>query len=351
MITRLPASHVFHATSLQKPCLRPLLYRAAYPESAPPPGSLNAMMGTLGHAILADLHRGVVDSGSSAVEFSRMFEDRVDAVLPDLLDPDIGTDFGDGSGRKTWLLEDPAEIRTHIETEGPGQGQILLNYVRWWRQNVDPDLTKGILAVEVPYHLEIPSKGESYLVEGMVDLVFSPKPDVVILGDWKFGSMVRSQLSQGMLDMDFQLATYSLAMLRGALTNVPARVPTQSALFLMEDLLPYERKTALSVPRFPTDARANWITYWSGQGKTHWLPGDLRGPLFHPTTFTEDALLQQEREMKARMAATRTGGALVRVRGEHCLFCNSRQLCLEDWKRPKGVKDDGKDDDSGLTDG
>lgn len=351
MISRLPPTHTFHATGLRAACKRPQLYKVAYPDLPEPPSSLAAVCGTVGHLVLGSIHQGLMSDNLSAKDYADAISEHIVSKFDELLDPDTGTDFGDGTGRVSWLMEEESEIRAHLESETPDMGQMIVNYCRWWRQNIG-GLTDGILGVEIPYRMELQGKGHPYIVEGLVDLVvmipeFSK--DRPCLFDWKFGSMARNGLSQGMLDMDYQLATYSLAAWKGALPGVPPQIPAMSGLFLMEDVVPYSRRTPLNVPRFPTDARRRWLTYWQSQGKTAFQPGDLRGPLLHDTTFTEASLRQHETEMKATMAATRTGGALVRVRGDNCLWCFYKDLCVSEWKRDPSTKDEvtnveGQDD-------
>jgi hypothetical protein len=75
------------------------------------------------------------------------------------------------------------------------------------------------------------------------------------------------------------------------------------------------------------------------------MPGDIRGPLVHDVVFTAAMLDQHRDEMRARMAATRTGGGLVRVRGEQCMFCFFKDVCLDEWVKPRKEMQSGESDD------
>jgi len=346
-MARLPESHRYHASSMKGACLRPLYFRMAYPEAFDPPSSLNALGGTIGHYLMSCMHEGKEEWCAS----SKYYSDRIKQICREnqdaLFEPSGGngeaTGGGmrlDATGRGTWLDCERAELNAWLEKEADGYGEQLLQYGRWWSVNVDPDPTKYIVGTEVDYTMTIGSKGAPYVVEGFIDLIVQHPIAGLMLLDWKFGTMLRSGLSEFTLGMDYQLCTYALGMRDGTLriggeTIEKIGKPDLMAFGLMEDLLPYQKRTTISLGKYPTRARSRWVESLLAEGKSVYMPGDLRGPFIHEFAVT-DAMLDQHRdEMRARMAATRTGGALVRVRGDHCSWCFWKEICLDEWNAAK----------------
>jgi hypothetical protein len=334
---RLPQTQEFHATSLRAPCLRPLAYKHMYPD-VQEPSSPAAVEGTIGHHILTLIHTGKAEFACSAERYAQMFSDIVEENLHALTNPDQGMDL-DGTGRASWLEDDLADIRKWAAGAAPDMGEVIMNWCRWWRANIsDKGPLDGVVAVETPLSLTLTSaKGSEYHVAGLIDLILETKSGELAILDWKFGSMTRSKLTQAQLEMDFQLCTYALAVRDGEVVvgGEPvslARTPTVIGLLTMEDLLPYKRKTPIPSPKNSTEARFAWLQGIAKDGATHLQVGDMRGPVLHDAMVNDAVLDLHRSDMMARMAATRTGGALVRVRGEHCSWCFWREECLKEWR-------------------
>lgn len=333
MSVRLAPDFEYHATSLRAHCLRPMYFKQEHPELEAP-GSLKALRGTIGHAITSGIHGGSIKFGASDREYADIFLQIVNENVYDLCDESKGCDI-DGSGRTTFLLEDPADVRKWATSEMDSVGLILQQYCRWWRINMRMSPTEGVLAIEAPYRMELGGEGKAkpYIVTGMIDLLYEHDDLGKCLLDWKWGEYQRSHESQTTLDMDYQLCTYALACREAVIEGVENFVPDTVGWLFMGDLEPYTRKTPISHGSYPTNARRMWIDQLLKSGRVAHAPGDLRGPVLHDTHYTNSMLDQHKYEMIQRMAATRMGGALVRVRGENCSWCFWRDACLEEWKR------------------
>lgn len=337
-MNRLPSTHVYHATELSKPCLRPSMYAETYGEGVRQPGTLKTFGGSVGHKVLADIHQGDGAFGLSSKAYADLFEAVATRDLPALCDPDGG--FTLDGVRSTWLDEEPSDVKRWAVDEAPEYGDQIANWCRWWRHNVG-EPTAGVLGVELPYTMEIESSGDPYKVEGMIDLVFRhPDTGTSFVLDWKFGTGKRGGLGQIQLELDYQLWTYALALRDGEIgpwaeNGLPGLEVDRAGFLFMEDLSVYKRRQAITCPKFPTDSRREWVDMHLAKGMTHFEAGDLKGPVLHDCAVRAGTLDLHRDEMKARMAATRTGGALVRVRGEHCGWCFWRDECLKEWRGPQ----------------
>ncbi len=106
-MSRLPDTHKYHASSLKGSCLRPLYFRHAYPEATDPPGSLNALGGTLGHYLMTKMHEGKEEWCASAKYYADKIKSIVNEQKDALLDSSVCMKL-DTTGRGTWLDVDGA---------------------------------------------------------------------------------------------------------------------------------------------------------------------------------------------------------------------------------------------------
>lgn len=390
-LTRLPPDFKYHASSLKKPCNMPMLFSARYPEIHPP-GTLKTLGGTAGHTIM---ELWLLGKGIEAADGSGLLEiwpDK-DLELPWFAALCEAARRDTEKSGKEWpdqKLEDYA-----AETAGDYANQIR-GFMEWWmtggfelvfaEANYDLQIEGGSKET-APYQAE----GRIDLcfrdVKGIIAF-----PGAVVLADWKFGKLEKMQnQDQWVLDMHYQLATYALGMWQGkvnaigpdgvamGLTDFP---PDVVGLILMDDFKPYEKRTSISYPSYATNDRRRWLEERSdlarGRAKETELelrtlvsereavaaqypnnkqkveaaetarrklathleapvlyhePGWVRGPGFHGTQFTPQTLEAHRLEMRGRMASTRMGVGLYRVRTDGCTFCFWKNVCLKDWKQ------------------
>ena len=381
MAGRLPADYEYHVSSLQKPCLMPLVFAHEMPEIHPP-GTLKTLGGTAGHKILELSMLDTLDLTA---------ERRLELGLP----PKRGRIMTDDCAalEQVWfdrLLEankedgntfDEERLVAFAEENATDFCTQIINWWAWWAENGGE-----VVLVESLYNLELAGVSKDtkpYKVAGKIDLVFRHKDIGLVLADWKFGRMKKQNVrDQFVLSMDYQLATYSLAMFMGTCSApdgsiiTPGR-PDMALLFLMDDLSPYKVKSQIKIPNYMTDAKAAWLEEcrqaamggvadttrelheaWQAKQqdadaypnnktkqasavtalkrleehkanpKLYHPAGSLRGPCAHWTEFSDAALDTHRQEMVARMGTTRMGG-IVRVRSEGCSFCFWKQACLQ----------------------
>lgn len=394
-LTRLPADFRYHASDLKKPCNMPMLFRARYPDLHPP-GTLKTIGGTAGHKVM---EQWLLAGGSTELT-DETVQDLWVAQLYIAADADA-----EKSGRR---LADDA-LQNYAAESAIDYGNQILGFMRWWIAG-----KWTLIAVECEYELVIQGGSKDtapYLVEGRIDLIAKSPTMGIGLKDWKFGKMEKQRTAdQGVLDMHYQLATYNLGILQGVVrrhdgTVLEGVVPDFVGLILMDDFLPYEKKTTISFPAYCTDAKRDWLeerrqvalgraketeaeleevlksrecealAYPNNKAKqASWetakrkleehrvspvlyhYPGDLRGPGLHFTAFSDVTVEAHRLEMRGRMASTRMGNGLYRVRTEGCAFCFWRNVCLKDWK---GEEIDANDpgiwasmaDDLGISNG
>lgn len=369
-MTRLPADFRYHASDLKKPCNMPMLFQARYPDLHPP-GTLKTIGGTAGHAVMEEW---LLKGGNTELT-EETVQDLWVAQLYIAADKDAlkcGQHLGD------------ERLQNYAAENAIDYANQVLGFMRWWVQG-----KWRLIATECEYQLTIQGASKDtapYLVEGRIDLIaWSPALGTGLL-DWKFGKMEKQKTAdQGVLDMHFQLATYNLGILQGEVKTadgtVISTVPDFAGLILMDDFLPYEKKTTISFPAYCTDAKRAWLeerrqvalgkaketeaeleetlksrecealAYPNNKSKqASWetakrrleehrvspvlyhYPGDLRGPGLHWTVFTPETVEAHRLEMRNRMASTRMGTGLYRVRTEGCAFCFWRNVCLKDWR-------------------
>lgn len=387
-LTRLPPDFKYHASSLKKPCNMPMLFSARYPEIHPP-GTLKTLGGTAGHTIMELwlLDKGIVAADGTPLEIGPDTDLEMPwfAALCDAAGKDTAK-----SGRE-W--PDPKLEDYAAETAGDYANQIR-GFMQWWIAG-----RFELIFVEANYDLQVEGGSKDtapYQMEGRIDLCFRDVrgvlsfPGAVILADWKFGKIEKMQnQDQWVLDMHFQLSTYSLGMWKGKVAamgpdgqtiHLTDMAPDLAGLILMDDFKPYEKRTSISYPSYSTESRRLWLEERSnlarGRAKETELelrtlvadreavatqypnnkqkveaaetarrklashleapvlyhePGWMRGPGFHGAHFTPTTLENHRLAMRGRMASTRMGVGLYRVITDSCTFCFWKNVCLKDW--------------------
>lgn len=377
-ITRLPPDHEYHASGLKQMCDMPQLLQVRYPDFKPH-GTLKTLGGTAGHKVMEDwLLR----------KFNSMDQREVEDYWFTQLEIAAQED-GDKSG----FYFPTDELHLFAAEQAEKHALQIRGFQQWW---IDQQV-RELLFVEGEYELLIPGSSDKvapYRLVGRIDLCYIDRDGKTVIADWKFGKLEKQNTSdQWVLDMHYQLSTYVVGAWLGT-TKAQGKTftdiqPDYCGLILMDDFLPYVKRTTISTPTYMTNAKARWIeeckaraaasvkdiiadleadlrakrqdakAYPNNKTKqksaevahrrlqeAHDNPplyhevGDLRGPGFHETTFSGAALEAHYNELRARMASTRMANGIVRRRSKDCAFCFWRKACLKDWNGQPVSADD-----------
>ena len=353
-------------------CDMPQLLQVRYPE-VKPRGTLKTIGGTAGHAVM---ERWLLKKYK--------FSDPTDVVEAWENEFMIAaSEDGEKSGNP--FPQD--ELDVYAQSEGGDYADQVMGL----------DQKAELVFVEGEYVLDIPGSSDKvhpYRLVGRIDLCYRDRNGQLVIADWKFGKLEKQNTSdQWVLDMHYQLATYTVGAWLGTVTaqgkEFTGIQPDYCGLIFMDDFKPYVKRTTISTPNYATNARLAWVedckyrakeqlpaliddltadlrakkadadAYPNNKTKQKSLAtardrlqrahdnpplyhevGDLRGPGFHGTVFTEHALQAHYNELRARMGSMRMRNGIVRRRSKDCAFCFWRNVCLKDWNGEEVTRED-----------
>lgn len=316
----------FHVSALRTylTCPRQYLFRhvmAIRPDEVP----FGALVGTSYHAVLSHWH--AVDRRLDGAEVSTMFRHDLEARVIAALNA--------GKEVSGYDVEAMARVCGEAAT-------ICAGYTS------DPRNALPLRCNETRFRVNVQGGATAYPFAGTIDQVRELPDGTLQLVDLKSGSMKPQDL---LLDLDFQLSLYALAMQKGELETVGdiattwaplGRAPDAIAIVHLRDYLTYEKNqyapfvTSDEYEINPDTGRKRKKRVPNPRFDEGYKAGERKGPVFYRTQRSAFALAQAEKDLSRVCAAIRFKMFFRRpaAQGACVGFCRFVAECTADRSEP-----------------